>query len=134
MPLRSRIRIVICALVGVLFVAAGVLHFTRTEFYLAIMPPYLPSHLTLVYLSGILEIAGGIGVLIPRTRRRAGYGLAALLVAVFPANIHMAVNQVQVAGLPTSPLLLWLRLPLQVILILLVLWCTRDGKQSVVTS
>ncbi|MBA3323287.1 MAG: DoxX family protein [Pyrinomonadaceae bacterium] len=130
MPLQSRVRAFVRALMGVSFIIAGVLHFTHTAFYLKIMPPYLPAHLELIYLSGVLEILGGIGVFLARTRRWAGYGLAVLLVAVLPANLHMALNQIQVTDTPTPPLLLWLRLPLQAILILLIIWCTREGNHQ----
>ena len=76
-----------CAL---FFVAVGVTHFTHPAFFLKIMPPALPAHLALVYLSGAFEILGGLGLLVPRTRRFAGWGLIALLIAVFPANLYMA--------------------------------------------
>ena len=72
-----------CWLLVVFFVAAGANHFIAPKFYLKIMPPYLPWHLALVYISGVVEIAGGIDVLIPGTRRLAAWGLIALLIAVF---------------------------------------------------
>ena len=74
------------------FVAAGTNHFVNSEFYVSIMPPYLPAHLELVYVSGFFEILGGIGVLVPAVRALAGWGLVLLLVAVSPANLHMAVH------------------------------------------
>ncbi len=92
------------------------------------MPPYLPFHLALVYISGIFEIVGGIGLLIPSVQRYTGYGLVALLIAVFPANINMAVNEVGVSDASFSPALLWLRLPLQFVLIALILWCTKRAQ------
>ena len=125
------VKVILCVILGVLFVAAGTLHFTSTASYLAIMPPYLPAHLALVYVSGGFEMLGGIGIIVPRTRRWAGYGLTALLVAVFPANLHMALHGIALPGLPASPLLLWLRLPLQFVLILLVLWATGARKREV---
>ena len=79
------------------------------------MPDYLSYHLELVYISGAFEIAGGLGLLIPKTRIYAGYGLIALLIAVFPANINMALNSAQFQNIPTY--LLWLRLPVQFVLI-----------------
>jgi len=94
--------------------------------YVAIVPPFLPFAVALVYISGLFEILGGIGVLIPRIKRLAGNGLVFLLVAVFPANIHMAINDVSVEGLTTSPVFLWLRLPLQFLLMAWVWWCTRE--------
>ena len=98
-----------------LFIAAGILHFVKTEFYMRIMPPYLPYHRALVLLSGVFEVALGILLLVPRTSRLAAWGLIALLVAVFPANVFMAQHPEQ---FHLSPTLLLLRLPLQGLLIL----------------
>ncbi len=101
------------------FVVAGVLHFTATDSYVRIVPAVLPRPRDLVLISGAAEIAGGIGVLLPSTRRLAGLGLVALLVAVFPANVNMALHpEVSPASIPRA--LLWLRLPLQAALIGLV--------------
>lgn len=108
---------------AVAFVAAGSNHFVNPDFFLAMMPPYLPAHLELVYLSGIFEIAGGIGVLIPRLRSLAGWGLVALLVAVFPANLHMALNPELFSDV--SPSALYSRLPIQILLIAWAYWATR---------
>ncbi len=102
-------------LIGLTFVATGVLHFLRPRVYEAIMPRYLPAHRELVYASGVAEIAGGAGVLIPKTRRSAGLWLIATLVAVFPANVEMAINAERFRRIPEP--LLWARLPLQVALI-----------------
>ena len=95
---------------ALLFVLAGSLHFVHPATYLAIMPPQLPQPLALVYVSGIFEILGGLGLLMPRTRRLAGWGLLALLLAVFPANLHMALIHQQL-GIPAW--VAWGRLPLQ---------------------
>ena len=100
---------------GLLFVLAGAAHFVRPEMYVKIMPPYLPWHLELVYLSGLFEIVLGVLLLIPRTTSPAAWGLIALLIAVFPANLHMAQNPELYPGI--NPVLLWLRLPLQGVLI-----------------
>lgn len=116
---------------AVFFVVAGVLHFLKPEVYVQIVPPYLPFPLALVYVSGVCEVLGGCGVLIPRLRNLAGWGLIALLVAVFPANLHMALGDVQIQGLSVSPLLLWLRLPLQLVLIALVYGCTRENSSRI---
>jgi uncharacterized membrane protein len=99
------------------FVAIGVLHFTHVEFFVGIMPPYLPLQIELVWISGVFEVLGGVGLLVPFARRFAGWGLLALLVAVFPANLHMALNQVYlpVDWLPQSAIGLWLRLPFQLV-------------------
>jgi uncharacterized membrane protein len=98
-------------LLGLTFVAAGVLHFVRPRVYEAIMPHYMPAHRELVYASGVAEIAGGAGVLYPKTRRRAGWWLIATLLAIFPANVEMAVHAKRFHRIPEP--LLWARLPLQ---------------------
>jgi uncharacterized membrane protein len=110
-------------LLALFFVAAGAMHFLSPEPYLHIMPAYLPAPLLLVYLSGVGEIAGGVGVLVPGLRRIAGYGLIALLIAVFPANVNMALNHISLSGLTLPVWLLWLRLPLQALLIAWVWFC-----------
>lgn len=98
---------------SVSFAIAGTLHFVRPRAYEKIVPPYLPAPRALVLLSGVAEVAGGIGVLVPRLRRASGWGLLALLVAVFPANVHMALHPEDVPELRIPCVLLWLRLPLQ---------------------
>ena len=108
------------ALLGLTFVATGVLHFVRPRMYEAIMPRYLPAHRELVYASGVAEIAGGAGVLSARTCRPAGWWLIATLIAIFPANVHMAVHAQRFRRIPEP--LLWLRLPVQA---LLVTWARR---------
>ena len=120
----SKPQRIFSALAAAFYVSAGCLHFLNTDPYLKIMPPYLPWHVAAVYVSGAAEIAGGIGMLVPALRRSAAWGLAALLVAVFPANIYMATHNIQVTGQPIPSALLWLRLPLQGVLIWWVLWCT----------
>lgn len=106
---------------GALFVAAGVFHLVRPDVYLVAMPPYLPAHRGLILLSGIAEIAGGVGLWMPegRWRRWAGWGLVALLLAVYPANVHMAM-----AGVGGPAWALWARLPLQGVL---VAWALRSS-------
>jgi uncharacterized membrane protein len=122
---RSLARRIFRYLLAVFFVVAGVNHFLNPDFYVAIMPAYLPWHLELVWISGVFEILGGIGVLFPQPLRRvAAWGLVALLVAVFPANLNVAMNDVAVPGLPSSPLLAWIRLPFQLVFIAWTLWCT----------
>ena len=95
---------------ALLFAGAGIWHFVHPATYLAIMPPVLPAPLLLVYLSGVAELLGGLGLLPARTRRAAGWGLLALLVAVFPANVYMALihEQLHIPGWVA-----WGRLPLQ---------------------
>jgi len=112
---------------GILFIAAGLYHFINPDFYLRIMPPYLPWHLFLVYLSGLFESALGIMLLIPKFTRLAAWGLIALLIAVFPANIHMAMNPQLYPDIP--PFALWLRLPLQGVFIAWAYWYTGNRKE-----
>jgi len=127
---KQDVRLVLRILAGIFFISAGIFHFLKTDMYVAIIPPFLPFPVALVHISGIFEILGGIGVLIPQTKRLAGNGLMCLLVAVFPANLHMAINDVHIEGFPSSSLLLWLRLPLQFLLIAWVWWCTRENNFS----
>ena len=102
-------------LLGAFFLAAGLLHFLKPKPYVAIVPEALPRKLELVYVSGVAELAGGAGVLPERTRRAAGWWLIATLVAVFPANVNMAVNAERYRSVPTWAL--WVRLPIQGLLI-----------------
>jgi uncharacterized membrane protein len=97
--------------VGTVFTLAGALHFARPAMYEAIVPPYLPAHRTIVLVSGAFEMLGGIGVMLPQTRAAAGWGLIALLLAVFPANVYMALDPKFDEIAPAWAL--WLRLPLQ---------------------
>jgi uncharacterized membrane protein len=121
-------RRVSLALLALLFVAAGDLHFGQSDFFVAMMPPWLPWPRELVYLSGAFEILGGLGVLVPFLRRAAGLGLIVLLVAVFPANIQMVVNEASRSGLSGLTVVLLLRLPLQFVLILWVYRATRPAN------
>jgi uncharacterized membrane protein len=100
---------------GVLYVGAGVLHFVLTRTYVGIMPDYLPAHRELVLVSGAAEIAGGLGVMVPQTRRAAAWGLVVLLVCVMPANVWMVQHPERYPGVPLWAM--WLRLPLQLPLI-----------------
>ena len=114
-----------------LLIGSGVLHLAKPEVYLPMMPPYLPAPLPLVYVSGVFEILGGVGLLVPRLRRWAGLGVIALLVAIFPANIHIAMNDIPIAG---HDMPLWahlLRLPLQGVMIWMAWWVSRDGSNPV---
>jgi uncharacterized membrane protein len=122
---RVILRVVLRVLLAHMFVAIGVLHFVRPRFFEQIVPPYLPRPLALVYISGYFEILGGCCIMIPAVRRAAGWGLIALLIAVFPANLHMALNDVHVDGKATPPILLWTRLPFQAVFIVWVWWCAR---------
>jgi uncharacterized membrane protein len=110
-------------LIAVLFVVAGSLHFKNPAMYEKIMPPYIPAHEQLVALSGFFEILGGVGAALPKTRKPAGIGLIALLLAVFPANLYMATDAGKFASFVPA-WALWARLPLQYLLILWVYQAT----------
>jgi uncharacterized membrane protein len=112
-------------ILGFVFIAAGALHFIRPEWYEAIMPDYLPAHRELVYASGVAEAAGGLAVLHPRTRRFGGRLLVATLLAVYPANIHMALNPDDYPDIPQAAL--WARLPLQ---LPLIVWAWKVSRQG----
>ncbi|MDQ5895014.1 MAG: hypothetical protein QG596_1275 [Actinomycetota bacterium] len=118
---------------GLAFLGVGVLHFTRPKFFLAIMPPWIPMHKEAVAVSGAAEIAGGLAMIPDATAKPAGVWLTALLLAVFPANLHMAIDQEQIermakAGIPKWAL--YARLPLQPLLVFLVLRSSRATTGS----
>lgn len=99
-------------------IGTGVMHFVTPQFFIDIVPDYLPAPELLVAVSGVFEILGGIGLLVPMTRRFAAFGLIALFIAVFPANVHMALHQITPTGAPALPAWMpWARLPLQAALI-----------------
>ena len=120
------VRVSVRFALAALFIASGTSHFVRSEFFTSIVPPWLPWALALVWISGFFEIAGAIALLVPATRRAAGIGLIALMVAVFPANVHMALHAESFPHF--APGLLWLRLPLQAVLIALAWWCSRRDR------
>jgi uncharacterized membrane protein len=111
-----------------IFLVSGVLHFVTPQPFIRIVPPVFPQPKMLVLISGGAELLGGIGLLIPHFRRPAAYGLALLLVAVFPANIYMAVAHIPAAGVFGNRWLQWLRLPIQLPLIWWALHHARKAK------
>jgi uncharacterized membrane protein len=115
---------------GVLYIVAGAMHFVVPHLYAQLVPPVLPYPLALVYLSGVAELALGVGVMVPRTRRMAAWGLIALLAAIFPANVYMATSGVVISGGPEfvrdpSTVGRWARLPFQGVFVLWAWWYTR---------
>jgi uncharacterized membrane protein len=121
MELTSRQATVSRAVLSAVFVTAGVLHLIFPSTYLGVMPPWLPHPRALVLLSGACEVAGGLGLLHPRTRRAAAWGLVLLLLAVWPANFQMLFD----ARSPAARALLLLRLPFQP---LLMWWVWKTGS------
>ena len=111
---------------GLTFIFIGATHFLFPGKYLEMMPPFIPAPLLMVYASGFFEILGGVGLIVPPTKRWAAYGLIALLIAVFPANIYVAVNNIRLGGFMSDGFYQWLlRPPLQLVLIAWVFWFTR---------
>lgn len=125
---EPRVKLALKYLLALAFAAAGANHFIDTGFYVSIMPPYLPWPELLVYLSGFFAIAFGVALLAPRFTRAAAWGLIALSIAVFPANIHMALHPELFPQF--SPAALWLRLPFQALIIAWAYWYARPGRGS----
>ena len=124
----NRLKKVFQILLSLFIIIAGTLHFIKPEPFVKIVPDYLPYHLGLVYISGFFEILFGIGLLIPSLSSAAAWGLILLFIAVFPANINMAVNNIPIQGVPQNQILYWLRLPFQAVLIAWAWWFTKNQK------
>lgn len=125
---REVVKTVLRWVMTVFMTAAGVMHFVNPGAYVAMMPAQLPAPLLLVQVSGVAEIAGGLGLILPQTRRLAAWGLVALFIAIFPANVNMAVHHLPLDGKPVPPALLWARLPLQLVLIAWAAWYARPTR------
>ena len=121
--INKNIRLLSIIIMSIFYVSVGVNHFTIPEWFLQIVPPWLPYKLELVYISGFLEIIFGVMLLIPATRFYASWGLILLLIAVYPANIYLA--QTNGAAMNTTPLVAWGRLPFQFVFIALAYWHTK---------
>lgn len=132
------IKTIICAAIGAFFIFAGTSHFTDPAKFMAIVPAFLPAPLMLVYVSGFFEILGGVGLWIHHVRFWAGWGLITLLVAVFPANINMAVNRLPFGETHFSDTALWLRLQWHSdvahtgVMNLLIHWCIMSALKVLV--
>ena len=111
---------------GLAYVYVGIRHFIDPDFFLAIMPDYLPYHLEAVYISGICEIALGAMLFFKKFRWIAGWGLILLLIAVFPANIYLAQNESAQQAIQISETAALIRLPFQALFIGLAYWHTKD--------
>jgi uncharacterized membrane protein len=109
----------------VVMVVAGLNHFLDPDTYVAMMPDALPAHRALVYLSGVAEIAGGLGLALSATRTAAAWGLILLFIAVFPANLNMAINELPLGGHPVPAWAMWARLPFQLVFIAWAFWYAR---------
>lgn len=124
-----QVRTVARFVLAAIMVVIGVDHFVRPDTYGLIVPPPLPPRGT-VLLSGVFEILGGAGLLVPATRRFSAFGLIALYVAVFPANVYQAVTGVAVPGLITVPWMMWARLPFQAVFIAWAWWVRADPDDA----
>lgn len=129
-PTDAGIKRVFRVLMAMAMTTVGILHFTSPEPFVRIVPAVLPAPLALVYLSGIAEIAGGVGLMVPKLRRAAGMGLIALYIAVFPANINMALHNLQLGADPIPTWALWARLPFQFVFIAWAYWVALAKPHS----
>jgi uncharacterized membrane protein len=115
-------------LVGPFFVIAGVLHFVIPRSYRKIVPPWVSAPAAMVYASGVAEIAGGVGMMVPAGRRFAGWWLIATMAGVFPANVHMAMNAKDFPAVPGGAVSLWARLPFQGVFVAWILDAMRGPR------
>jgi len=128
--MTNRVRAISRWVLTVFLVGAGINHFLVPDTYVAMVPAYLPAPLLLVQISGVAEIAGGLGLVLPQTRRLAAWGTIALLVAVFPANLNMALHHLPLGNHVIPAWALWARLPLQVLLIAWASTFTRPPRSA----
>ncbi|HEY9907665.1 MAG TPA: DoxX family membrane protein [Thermosynechococcaceae cyanobacterium] len=126
---RSRRTEIFRVVLAIAIIIVGITHFTHADQFARIVPPPLPAY-PCVYISGVFEILGGVGLLIPFVSVAAAWGLIALFVAVFPANIYQALNSIAIDGIPHQPLLYWFRLPFQAVLIGWAWLYTRKPEQQ----
>lgn len=113
---------------AVCMIVAGITHFIAPNVYVKIVPPQLPYPEAIVYISGFFEILGGIGLLIPLVSQAAAWGLVLLLIAVYPANINMAVNNIHLNNIPDGAWFQAIRLPFQFVLISWAYWYTKPDS------
>ncbi|MBW4423356.1 MAG: DoxX family protein [Nostoc desertorum CM1-VF14] len=123
----NKYKEILRVILAICIIVVGVTHFLVPEEYVKIVPPQLPYPLGLVYLSGFYEILGGIGLLVPPVSQAAAWGLLALFIAVYPANIYMAVNLIKIEHIPNSPWVHVFRLPFQAVLIAWAWWYTKSS-------
>jgi uncharacterized membrane protein len=129
--MRDTGRFLLRLLLAAVFLFAGTVHLIDPRLFLPIMPPGIPWPMGCIIVSGVFELLGGLGLLMPNARiqKLAGAGLLLLLLAVFPANIYMAAAHIQVHGIPSQPWMAWARLPLQPLLMWAVFWAAGVGRR-----
>jgi uncharacterized membrane protein len=125
----KRRKEILRAVLAIAIIIVGITHFTHADQYARIVPPPLAPY-AMVYISGVFEILGGIGLVIPLVSVAAAWGLIALFIAVFPANIYQALNSIPIDGIPHHPWLYWARLPFQAVLIAWAWWYTRQPEDQ----
>ncbi|HEY9637479.1 MAG TPA: hypothetical protein V6D14_29045 [Coleofasciculaceae cyanobacterium] len=125
-----RLKEIFRVILSVAIIVVGITHFVKPEEYASIVPPQFGDRFAMVYISGFFEILGGIGLLIPFVSVAAAWGLIALFIAVFPANIYQAIHSIPIAGIPHHPLLYWFRLPFQAVFIAWAWWYTRKPEEQ----
>lgn len=130
MNFLNRNKATLRGVLAVCMVIAGILHFVAPDPFIRIVPGFLPAPAALVYLSGVIEILLGIGLLVPATRHPAAWGLVALFIAVYPANLNMAINDIEIAGIPNTWWFQAIRLPFQFVLIAWAYWLAQPDSQS----
>ena len=123
----EKYKILTIFVMGVMYVFIGIKHFTDPQYFLDIVPPQLPFKLFLVYLTGLIEVVGGVAILAPKTRKAGAYLLIFLLVSVFPANIYLYVSETPQSLLGISEADALIRMPFQIPLILLAYWHSKKN-------
>ena len=123
----EKYKILTIFVMGVMYVFIGIKHFTDPQYFLDIVPPQLPFKLFLVYLTGLIEVVGGVAILAPKTRKAGAYLLIFLLVSVFPANIYLYVSETPQGLLGISEADALIRMPFQIPLILLAYWHSKKN-------
>ncbi|AFZ11708.1 membrane protein-like protein [Crinalium epipsammum PCC 9333] len=126
---QPRRKEILRGVLAVFLIIIGITHFIRPEQFARIVPPPFPPFAS-VYISGFFEILGGIGLLIPFVSVAAAWGLIALFIAVFPANIYMTLHNIKIDGIPQNQTLYWARLPFQAVLIAWAYWYTRSPEKQ----
>jgi uncharacterized membrane protein len=125
-----RLKEIFRAILSVSIIVVGITHFVKPLEYASIVPPQFGDRLAMVYISGFFEILGGIGLVIPFVSVAAAWGLIALFIAVFPANIYQAIHSIPIEGIPHHPLFYWFRLPFQAVFIAWAWWYTRKPEEQ----
>ena len=125
---RSLLKTLARFTMGILFILASSMHFMASEAELKIIPEFLPLRREALYITGVFEFLGGLGLFVPnaRVRRASAWGLVSLLMLIFPANVYQAVKNIQLGGFMNTRLYQWGRLPFQIVFIWWALWCTSE--------